>query len=436
MNYNYGDRKPDIYLITIESFRADRFGTNLTPNINELAAESIVFNNFYCAGAPTAFSLPTIIGGTYSFEHRDDIGLVPWVPTLPEILRHNGYHTYTRKLAGWYSKIYGYSRGFDLWGEYKYSRLKALKLLLMYFIRQRAPIIELDKICHHLNSEADTERPLFYWYHLERTHSPYRPDYREFRDIVGKGRVRFFYELLNNEWCWHKYRNRGMSVKAEQSFDNDFRRTMQSLERMYDAQLKSADRYLGTFFSGMKEIANLRNRNYVAIVTSDHGEEFMERGGIAHSENTHADVVAKIPLIIYDSWNEKHEYRDELLSTLYIPRAILGYANIEVPDEWNVPQVIENENCYIIQEGKAPFGPFNLSKGLKKGVQDRYVKIRGCNGLSYTRFPRSGVIILESRKPNAKIPFQDLDRIFVDHVRRQAHNRLKRKARNLRKAHK
>jgi membrane-anchored protein YejM (alkaline phosphatase superfamily) len=71
------DSRHDIYLITIESLRADKFDATLTPNIYQLSRKSVVFENFYCAGAPTAFSLPAIIGGIYPFEYSNQIGLVP-----------------------------------------------------------------------------------------------------------------------------------------------------------------------------------------------------------------------------------------------------------------------------------------------------------------------------------------------------------------------
>ena len=423
---------PDIYLITIESLRADKVSATLTPNINQLAMKSLVFENFYCAGAPTLYSLPTIIGGTYPFEYTNRRGLVPGIPTLPEILREHGYHTCTTCLGGWYSKIFGYTRGFDVWDEYKASITLLIKTAMEYLTKQKTSVPDMNRIHSYMQREARNEKPLFCWYHVGRSHAPYRPDYYDFRELTSKGKLEYFYALLKDEICWRKYWHRSRSIDKYMAYLSSFQRNIELVEKLYDAQIKSTDRNLGNFFSELEYLSTLRDRNYVVIVTADHGEEFMEGGGVAHSQNSHADVVAKIPLVVYENWNQKHELKEEFQSTLYIPQKILSYLNRDVPSEWNMPYVIENENRYVIQEGTAHYAPLIMRKELTRQEQERYIKIRS-SSLSYTKFLESNVSVLEPKSPNADIPLEDSEKIVVNHLQRQERNRTKRKINLLKK---
>jgi glucan phosphoethanolaminetransferase (alkaline phosphatase superfamily) len=65
--------RPNIVLVTLDTTRADRMGflgstRNLTPNLDALARESIVFTRAYAQAPVTTVSHATILSGT--FPHR------------------------------------------------------------------------------------------------------------------------------------------------------------------------------------------------------------------------------------------------------------------------------------------------------------------------------------------------------------------------------
>ncbi len=67
----------------------------------------------------------------------------------------------------------------------------------------------------------------------------------------------------------------------------------------YDSDVAYADRYAGMLLSHLRHRSSLWDRTMV-IVTSDHGEEFGERGGKHHAhtcyvESTHVPLVVRIP---------------------------------------------------------------------------------------------------------------------------------------------
>ena len=67
--------KPNIVLMTLDSTRADRMGflgsrARLTPNLDNLARQSIVFEQAFSQAPLTVASHATILSGTYPQTHR------------------------------------------------------------------------------------------------------------------------------------------------------------------------------------------------------------------------------------------------------------------------------------------------------------------------------------------------------------------------------
>jgi arylsulfatase A-like enzyme len=117
--------RPNVILITLDTTRADRMGflgsqRGLTPNLDALANESVVFTRAYAHVPLTTASHATILTGTYpQFNHVNDFGvpLPKYVPDLADILRTHGYRT-----AAFVSSLIldpvegaapGFDRGFD-----------------------------------------------------------------------------------------------------------------------------------------------------------------------------------------------------------------------------------------------------------------------------------------------------------------------------------
>src|SRR3954467_4572221 len=92
---------PNIVLITLDTTRADRMGflgstKGLTPNLDVIAKQGIVFPRAYSQVPLTSPSHITILTGTYpQFNHVNDFGmpLAKTLPYLPQILHDRGYRT-------------------------------------------------------------------------------------------------------------------------------------------------------------------------------------------------------------------------------------------------------------------------------------------------------------------------------------------------------
>ena len=119
--------KPNIVLITLESTRADRMGflgskMKITPNLDGVAHQSMVFEQAYSQAPLTVESHATILSGTYPQTHRvSEFGatLAPSLPFLPDLLQARGYHTaaFVGSIALDPSTGFapGFDRGFNLY---------------------------------------------------------------------------------------------------------------------------------------------------------------------------------------------------------------------------------------------------------------------------------------------------------------------------------
>ena len=173
---------PNVILITLDTTRADRMGflgskRGLTPNLDALARQSVVFTHAYSQVPLTTASHATILTGTYpQFHQVNDFGvpLAEDLPYAPYIFRGNGYHT-----AAFVGSLVldpatrsapGFERGFDLYdagfhrrhqGEDRYQAIE----------RRGGEVIgrTLEWLTTHY------EGPFFIWVHLYDAHDPYDP---------------------------------------------------------------------------------------------------------------------------------------------------------------------------------------------------------------------------------------------------------------------
>src|SRR6267143_7148550 len=92
---------PNIVFITVDTTRADRMGFlgnthRLTPSLDLIARQGVVFERAYSQAPLTPVSHATIFTGTYpQFHTVTDFGhaLPALLPYVPEILQKSGYHT-------------------------------------------------------------------------------------------------------------------------------------------------------------------------------------------------------------------------------------------------------------------------------------------------------------------------------------------------------
>lgn len=122
--HSWAANKPNIILVTFGATRADRVGflgsRHLTPNLDSVGKQGIVFERAYAQAPLTVVSEATILSGTYpQTHHASELGapLGATLPYLPDLLRVRGYRTAafvgTILLDPRNGLASGFDRGFD-----------------------------------------------------------------------------------------------------------------------------------------------------------------------------------------------------------------------------------------------------------------------------------------------------------------------------------
>ncbi len=250
----------NIILITLDTVRADRMGflgskRGLTPNLDGLARQSVVFSRAYSQVPLTTPSHAGILTGTYpQFNQVNDfqVPLGEDVPYGPDILHGNGYHT-----AAFLASIVldpksgfaeGFDRGFDTYDAGFHMRRPEED---RYHSTDRRGSEVVAHALAWLNQRP--KGPFFIWVHLYDAHHPYDPP--------------------------QPYKSKYVSTP-------------------YDGAVAYVDSVVGKF------LAQLRVRglydNSVIAVTADHGEGLGDHGEDMHGiflydETIHVPLVIKLP---------------------------------------------------------------------------------------------------------------------------------------------
>lgn len=172
--------RPNIVLITLEATRADRMGflgsrAGLTPNLDRLAREGIVFEHCYAQAPLSAPSHATILSGTYPQFHHVSAAGIPLgasLPYLPHLLKAQGYRTAAFVGSIALDPQSGFAPGFDR-GLEAYAagfRLPQPGESRYHTVERRAEEV-VARATLWLGRGQRT--PFFLWVHLNDPHAPY-----------------------------------------------------------------------------------------------------------------------------------------------------------------------------------------------------------------------------------------------------------------------
>lgn len=285
--------RPNIILITLDTTRADRMGflgskRGLTPNLDTVAKQGVVFARAYSHVPLTTASHATILTGTYpQFNHVNDFGvpLSARLPYLPDLLRQNGYHTgafvgslILDPLDG---TAPGFDRGFDLYDAGFHLRRHGAD---RYTSVQRRAEVVVDHALAWLSQLPDG--PFFLWIHLYDPHDPYDPP-----------------PPFNTQYA----------------------------SQPYDGEIAYTDAALGKLFAELRK-HRLFDETLIAVM-ADHGESLG-----AHGENTHGiflyDETLHVPLLIKLPLNREAGERVETrVGLVDVAPTLLQEAGIPVPKD-------------------------------------------------------------------------------------------------------
>src|SRR5437899_512311 len=241
-----------VILISIDTLRSDHLpaygyhGVD-TPNIDALRADSILFERAYSHVPLTLPSHTTMFTGSLPATNgvRDNLGfrLAPTVPTLPDLLKKNGYATGAAVSAFVLRRETGIARGFDDYDDQIDPANSGANVGRVQ--RDGGDTEEIAKRW----IRAHARKPFFYFLHLYEPHTPYDPP--------------------------EPYRSR--------------------YQLKYDGEIARADAIVGDFISFLK--ASGVYDDAAILLLSDHGEGLHDHGEAEHGIFVYREAL-QVPLML------------------------------------------------------------------------------------------------------------------------------------------
>jgi len=300
--------RANVILISIDTLRADHLGCygdarGTSPNIDRLAEGGTLFENAF---SPTAWTLPghaSMFSGLTPRRHgarlatqaiRDD------VPLLAEILKEQGYGTAAIVNAPFMQAKFGFDRGFE-----------------------RFIYVPKLEVARHQQAVLDTlqgaqQRPFFLFLHYMSVHDPYAPE-DVFNRFVGSYEQSIGVDGTHLLRLWRAMDHGEASLNADE---------VRYLNDLYTGGVLSVDARIGELLD-LLDSQGLAD-DTIVVLTSDHGEEFMEHGSIVHTKTLYDELLA-VPLIVRGPGTPAARRVRSMAALIDIPPTVLGLVGIDPP---------------------------------------------------------------------------------------------------------
>jgi arylsulfatase A-like enzyme len=160
--------------------------------------------------------------------------------------------------------------------------------------------------------EGAGAKPFFLFLHFYDVHTDFTPEpsYRAQFVEPYTGRLNGRTQQLIG------MRNRGKVLSADD---------LRFLRQMYDAEIRELDDQLTTFFAWLDARSALADT--LLVVTSDHGEEFQEHGGILHGRTQYQELL-HVPLLLAGPGVPAARVLDTPVSGVDVTPTILALAGV------------------------------------------------------------------------------------------------------------
>jgi arylsulfatase A-like enzyme len=292
--------RPNLVLITIDTLRADRlscygYDRIATEGMDRLAAEGVLFEDAQVQSPWTLSSLASILTSTYPSVNGVLTGLNRLDEarvTLAEVLREKGYVTQAIVTNGWLETNFGLNQGFegyyhpdDYFATYRFRGLIGERIARR-FLREKMEMTNRHR-AEHLSDRAvqwlrsHRDQNFFLWLHYIDPHDPYAPPppYNKIWDADYQGRWRESTGVIFNLRI-------GQVLTAEE---------MTHIEALYDGEVAYCDAHVARVLAELDSLG--LTANTLVVLTSDHGEEFWDHGGVMHGHTLYDECV-RVPLLM------------------------------------------------------------------------------------------------------------------------------------------
>jgi arylsulfatase A-like enzyme len=259
-----------VVVVSIDTLRRDHmslygYPRKTTPGLEALASESVVFDDAVSTSSWTLPAHASLLTSTYPSVHGAvnlNVGLSPAWPRISTLLQEAEFVTQAIVTHVYLSTDYGFGEGFDRHA---------------YLPETRAEEVT-NRAIRFLTSMGDRDFFLFVHYYDPHWHYDPPAPYHESFDPSYEGEA---------SGVWWEFK--------ELDRDSIDPRDLGHIEALYDGEILYTDRHVERLVRAMKEL-EIFDKSMI-VVTSDHGEEFLEHGSWEHQKTLYEEQL-RIPLVI------------------------------------------------------------------------------------------------------------------------------------------
>lgn len=395
----------NVLLIVVDTLRADRLGCYgyrheppVTPTMDKLAKEGILFERFYAASPWTGASFasiftgvsPTVHGGGRRTRQKSQgkelmgLRITPIskkIPTLAELLK--GFASAGIAANSFLHPELGFGRGFDNY----YHQSAGLSHSRRANETTDIAISWIDK---------NKDKPFFLMVQYFDPHISYDPPIRYAKDFAPGGGGRF-----RAPFAEHSEARKGTLNPSDKEAN--------FIRGLYNGEVRFVDDEIGRMLKSMEKDGLLDNT--WVILTADHGEEQFDHGSFDHGHR-YEDEVTHVPLIIRPPKGEWKKGTRIPFTARHIDLAptILNRVQIDVPEHMQghdlMPLIVGDEKSH-----RPAYMEFNIYWTDRSAltVDGRYKIIRDVNS-DYGWFYDLLQDPKETKKLKESVRYKDLEK--------------------------
>ncbi|MDH5674355.1 MAG: sulfatase-like hydrolase/transferase [Myxococcales bacterium] len=324
----------DVLFIVVDTLRADHlplygYDAIKTPALEAFARDAMVFEQAFSNASWTRPSFASLMTGRYPSSHqttRKSSSLPAEIVTLAEAMQAAGYRTDGIVTNYNLAPFFNFQQGFD---RYHYLEPEfvlgagdtAAKLLLVQLSRQ---FIERRRAKNGQVARGSAYRD------AEEVNREILAAFDRRKGGPGGGEPAYVfagYMDPHDPYYPHPYDGTGYSRAANQKPDPKEAPTLRAL---YDGEIVFWDEHFGKLLAELKE-RGLYDAMTI-VITSDHGEEFMDHGGFWHGTTLYDEQV-HVPLLVKLPNNRRAGQRvDHWVEGVDIMPSILRQNGLQVPE--------------------------------------------------------------------------------------------------------
>ncbi len=427
MNEHYlPENIENIVLVTVDCLRRDHlefygYNNRTMPRLAIEARGGLIVEEAHTNSPFTRSSLPSLFTSSYPLEGSLPYSIRGRPVTIYSLLKERGYNTAGFSADLFLPPVLEYGKGFDhYWtptlgrsGRSIKDRLvsgvlfrigrSSLRFFLKYqgLLERATTLPILRDIAYSLTNtvspyppaEIPTTKavewirrnksdPFFLWIHYMDVHNPYLVG----GDLRRTGRFSHFLmeQYLTNS-SQEEYEKRGRI-----SLKDDTRSFISALREVYDERIGRVDASIGKLIDVIREEGI--DKETVFILTSDHGQGFLEHGFYSHGAYFYEEIL-RVPLLIVPlggvmGWKRLGGYRSHVdvpptILSLLGERKEVGYRGKDIIGEPS-SGVVYAEALHN-QEGRPLSASgqeeVRVTFGVKKESRKYIVQYRGSNVL-------------------------------------------------------